>query len=94
MQISGRNSFPNFVEGSSPTPIRALCPSLYRTECFSRGKRGREGAEKKGRGVASKGLGVVFAHLAGKIFRAIFESILVKFRRYSLILLEALASFN
>ena len=39
-----------------PSPSSALCPLLYRTEHFSRGRNGEECAEKRGgRGVASKG---------------------------------------
>ena len=41
---------------SCPSPSSALYPFLYRTEHFSRGRKGQKGAEKKGgRGVASKG---------------------------------------
>ena len=39
-----------------PSPSSALCPFLYRTEHFSRGRKGRKCAEKRGgRGVARKG---------------------------------------
>ena len=46
-----------------PSPSFALCTLLYRTEHFSRGRKGRKGGEKRGgrgekrggRGVASKG---------------------------------------
>ena len=39
-----------------PSPSSALWPLLYRTEQFSRGRKGRKCAEKRGgRGVASKG---------------------------------------
>ena len=41
---------------SCPSPSSALYPFLYRTEHFSRGRKGRKGAEKRGgRGVANKG---------------------------------------
>ena len=39
-----------------PSPISVLCPSLYRTEHCSKGRKGRKGAEKRGgTGMASKG---------------------------------------
>ena len=39
-----------------PSPSSVLCPLLYRTERYSRGRAGRKGAQKRGgRGVASKG---------------------------------------
>ena len=39
-----------------PSPSSALCPLLYRTEHFSRGRKWRKCAEKRrGRGLASKG---------------------------------------
>ena len=39
-----------------PSPSSVLCPLLYRTEHFSRWRKGQKGAEKRGgRGVASKG---------------------------------------
>ena len=39
-----------------PSPRSVLCPWLYRTEHFSRGRTGRQGAQKRrGRGVASRG---------------------------------------
>ena len=52
-------SFPNFVESASskcPSPRSVLCPLLYRTEHFSRGRIGRKGARRRGgRGVANRG---------------------------------------
>ena len=39
-----------------PSPSSVMCPFLYRTEHFSRGKKWRKGAEQRGgRGVARKG---------------------------------------
>ena len=59
-QISGRNYLPDLCEKAHPencpSPSSVMCTSLYRTEHFSRGRQGRQGAKKRGgTGVASKG---------------------------------------
>ena len=50
-QISGRNPSRTLWRGPSrsrPSPSSALCPLLYRTEHFSRGRKGRKGAQRRG----------------------------------------------
>ena len=58
-QISGRNLLPEPCGGEvhpeTPSPSSVLCLLLYRTEHFSRGRKGRKGAkQRRGRGVANK----------------------------------------
>ena len=59
-RFPGRNFLPELCRwGPSrncPSPSSALCPLLYRTEHFSRRRKGRKCAEKReGRGLATKG---------------------------------------